>query len=51
MVVAVAVGSDVNVGGIGDGVNVDGASTGTSVEAGEHPLNKTVSMTNAKNTN
>jgi hypothetical protein len=43
--VAVAVGSGVNVGGMGDGVNVEGAG----VEAGAHPLNKTISTTNKKN--
>jgi len=48
--VAVAVGSGVNVGGIGDGVNVDGTDVGAGVEAGAHPLNKTVSTTNAKST-
>ena len=42
--VAVAVGSGVNVGGIGEGVNVGE----TGVEAGAHPLNKTVSTTNVK---
>jgi hypothetical protein len=40
--VGVAVNVVLNVGGIGEGVNVDG----TGVEAGEHPLNTTVS--NAK---
>jgi len=48
--VAVAVGSGVNVGGIGDGVNVEGIDVGAGVEAGAHPLNKTVSTTNARNT-
>jgi len=42
--VAVAVGSGVNVGGTGEDVG------GTGVETGAHPLNKTVSKTNAKNT-
>ena len=48
MVVAVAVGSGVNVGGTGDGVNVDGADVGTGVEVGAHPLAKTVSKTNTR---
>jgi hypothetical protein len=48
--VAVTVGSGVNVGGIGDGVKVDGTAVGTGVEAGAHPLNKTISTTNTSNT-
>ena len=50
IIVAVAVGSGVNVGGMGEGVNVDGADVGIGVDAGAHPLNKTVSTTNARNT-
>jgi hypothetical protein len=42
----VAVASGVNVDAIGEGVDVGG----TDVEAGPHPLNKTVSDTNVRNT-
>jgi hypothetical protein len=53
--VAVAVDSGVDVGGMGEGVNVGGMGEGvsvggTGVEAGAHPLKKTVSDTNARNT-
>jgi len=50
IIVAVVVGSGVNVGGMGEGVNVGRTDVGIGVEAGAHPLNKTVSTTNAKNT-
>jgi len=48
--VAVAVGSGVNVGGIGEGVTVGGTDVETGVEAGAHPLNRTIKTTNARNT-
>jgi len=45
---AVAVGTDVFVGGIS--VDVAVAADGISVEAGAHPLNKTVRNTNVRKT-
>jgi hypothetical protein len=48
--VAVAVGSGVDVGGMGEGVNVRGTDVGGGVEAGEHPLNKTVRNTSTRKT-
>ena len=46
---AVRVDLGVFVGGIGDDVYVDRTNVGVDVLAGEHPLNKTVSATHAKN--
>ena len=49
--VSVAVGSGVNVGGLGEEVEVGGIGVGgLGVEAGAHPLNKTIRATNARNT-
>ena len=50
IVVAVAVGSGVNVGGMAVAVEVDADTGKTGVEAEAHPLNRNVSMTNARNT-
>jgi hypothetical protein len=49
IVVAVAVGSGVDVGGMGEGVDVGIDVDGTGVEAGAHPLNRTTSTTKAIN--
>jgi len=50
IVVAVAVGSGVDVGGMAVAVKVDADTGKTGVEAEAHPINRNVSMTNARNT-